>query len=187
MQIQKFFLNILGFKCSWLKTFDLQDVHCLFAVFDRFPQRVSHLHIHLQPALELYTGDVLDLAAANDIVVKSGAWYNYNNEKIGQGRENAKKYLEKYHDSIECVSVGGESGEGPGIRVLNYGWVIETEMQCTVYRVPFRFHQTGTYLQRGNKLYTIPRSQQESQAHKAGIDYTPHNEWLSEEKEELLS
>lgn len=85
-----------------------------------------------------------------------------------------EKYLEKYHDSIECVSVGGESGEGPGIRVLNYGWVIETEMQCTIYRVPFRFHQTGTYLQRGNKLYTIPRAQQESQAHKAGIDYSPY-------------
>ena len=40
------------------------------------------------------TGDVLDLAAAVDIVNKSGAWYQYNGEKIGQGRENAKLYLE---------------------------------------------------------------------------------------------
>ena len=38
-------------------------------------------------------GDLLDLAAASDIVVKSGAWYAYQGEKIGQGRENAKKYL----------------------------------------------------------------------------------------------
>ncbi len=38
-------------------------------------------------------GDVLDLAASEDIVVKSGAWYAYNNNKIGQGRENAKMYL----------------------------------------------------------------------------------------------
>ncbi|HBZ64346.1 MAG TPA: recombinase RecA [Lachnospiraceae bacterium] len=38
-------------------------------------------------------GDVLDLAAKEDIIVKSGAWYSYKGEKIGQGRENAKKYL----------------------------------------------------------------------------------------------
>ncbi|MDF2610435.1 MAG: recA protein [Lachnospiraceae bacterium] len=38
-------------------------------------------------------GDVLDLAAAEDIVVKSGAWYAYNDAKIGQGRENAKIFL----------------------------------------------------------------------------------------------
>lgn len=38
-------------------------------------------------------GDILDLAADNDIVVKSGAWYAYQGNKIGQGRENAKQYL----------------------------------------------------------------------------------------------
>ena len=42
-----------------------------------------------------YTGDVLDLAAKVDIVNKSGAWYNYEGNKIGQGRENAKRYLEE--------------------------------------------------------------------------------------------
>ncbi|HVV25690.1 MAG TPA: recombinase RecA [Candidatus Saccharimonadales bacterium] len=41
------------------------------------------------------SGDVLDLAAANEIVEKSGAWYAYGGEKIGQGREAAKKYLEE--------------------------------------------------------------------------------------------
>ena len=40
------------------------------------------------------TGDVLDLAAGSDIVLKSGAWYQYEGDKIGQGRENAKLYLE---------------------------------------------------------------------------------------------
>ena len=40
-----------------------------------------------------YAGDVLDLAAKGDIVNKSGAWYNYGGNKIGQGRENAKNYL----------------------------------------------------------------------------------------------
>lgn len=38
-------------------------------------------------------GDVLDLAAKHDIIIKSGAWYSYKGEKIGQGRENAKAYL----------------------------------------------------------------------------------------------
>ena len=38
-------------------------------------------------------GDILDLAAENNIVNKSGAWYAYEGNKIGQGRENAKNYL----------------------------------------------------------------------------------------------
>ena len=38
-------------------------------------------------------GDILDLAAYCGVVIKSGSWYAYNNEKIGQGRENAKKYF----------------------------------------------------------------------------------------------
>ena len=38
-------------------------------------------------------GDILDLAANCGIVNKSGAWYAYNDAKIGQGRENAKQYL----------------------------------------------------------------------------------------------
>ncbi|KIR01339.1 RecA protein [Lachnospiraceae bacterium TWA4] len=38
-------------------------------------------------------GDILDLAVKFDIIDKSGAWYAYNGEKIGQGRENAKKFL----------------------------------------------------------------------------------------------
>ena len=38
-------------------------------------------------------GDLLDLAAGCGIIVKSGAWYAYQGQKIGQGRENAKQYL----------------------------------------------------------------------------------------------
>ena len=38
-------------------------------------------------------GDILDLATTVNIINKSGAWYAYNGEKIGQGRENAKQYL----------------------------------------------------------------------------------------------
>lgn len=43
-------------------------------------------------------GDVLDLAANENIIVKSGAWYAYNDAKIGQGRENAKTYLKENPD-----------------------------------------------------------------------------------------
>lgn len=38
-------------------------------------------------------GDILDLAVQHDIINKAGAWYSYNGEKIGQGRENTKLYL----------------------------------------------------------------------------------------------
>lgn len=38
-------------------------------------------------------GDVLDLAAKDDIIEKAGSWFSYNNTKIGQGRENAKVFL----------------------------------------------------------------------------------------------
>ncbi|MDO4513031.1 MAG: recombinase RecA [Lachnospiraceae bacterium] len=41
------------------------------------------------------SGDVLDLAVSNNIIIKSGAWYAYEGNKIGQGRENAKTYLEE--------------------------------------------------------------------------------------------
>lgn len=40
------------------------------------------------------SGDLLDLAVAAEIVAKSGAWYSYGSDRIGQGRENAKKFLE---------------------------------------------------------------------------------------------
>lgn len=46
------------------------------------------------------TGDVLDLAVIHDIVQKSGAFYKYNDETIGQGREAAKKYLKDNPDKL---------------------------------------------------------------------------------------
>jgi recombination protein RecA len=48
-------------------------------------------------------GDILDLAAEKDVIIKSGAWYSYNGEKIGQGRENAKKYLADNPDIMDEV------------------------------------------------------------------------------------
>lgn len=48
-------------------------------------------------------GDTLDMAAALDIVNKSGAWYAYKDEKIGQGRENAKAYLKEHPEILEEI------------------------------------------------------------------------------------
>jgi len=49
------------------------------------------------------SGDVLDLAANNNIIIKSGAWYAYEGNKIGQGRENAKLYLEEHPEIFSEV------------------------------------------------------------------------------------
>lgn len=62
-----------------------------------------------------YSGDVLDLAAKIDVVNKSGAWYAYRGEKIGQGRENAKLYLEGHPDVMEEVAQQVREHYGIGI------------------------------------------------------------------------
>ena len=51
-----------------------------------------------------YEGDVLDLASNVGIINKSGAWYAYEGNKIGQGRENAKTYLKEHPDVCEEVA-----------------------------------------------------------------------------------
>ncbi|HET9158580.1 MAG TPA: DNA recombination/repair protein RecA, partial [Myxococcaceae bacterium] len=48
-------------------------------------------------------GDLLDMASAENIVEKSGAWYAYAGERIGQGRENAKDYLRDHPDVCAAV------------------------------------------------------------------------------------
>ena len=61
-------------------------------------------------------GEILDMASDLDLVKKSGAWYAYNDEKIGQGRENAKKYLTEHPEIVEVLTqkirshynIGGE-------------------------------------------------------------------------------
>ncbi len=48
-------------------------------------------------------GDTLDLAVTDGIVEKAGAWFSYNNTKIGQGRENSKQYLEQNPEIAEEI------------------------------------------------------------------------------------
>ena len=54
-------------------------------------------------------GDVLDLAASVGIVQKSGAWFAYGGDKIGQGRENAKAYLREHPEGTEETAAGPET------------------------------------------------------------------------------
>ena len=66
-------------------------------------------------------GDILDLAVGINLVSKSGAWFAYNGDKIGQGRENAKIYLSEHPEIMDELegkirahyNIGGETSETP--------------------------------------------------------------------------
>ncbi len=60
-------------------------------------------------------GNILDLAAEVNTVQKSGAWYSYNGEKIGQGRENAKKYLRDNPEICEEIEKKVRAHYGLGV------------------------------------------------------------------------
>ncbi len=59
------------------------------------------------------SGDILDLAAARDIVEKSGAWYAYDGAKIGQGREATKLYLQDNPKVMEAIAAKVMESEKP--------------------------------------------------------------------------
>ena len=67
-------------------------------------------------------GDLLDLGVADGVIDKSGAWFSFQGERIGQGRENAKTFLEDYITALREVAADlkkaekearGEVKEGP--------------------------------------------------------------------------
>jgi recombination protein RecA len=62
-----------------------------------------------------YTGDVLDLAVTLDIVDKSGSWYSYGKERIGQGRENTKTFLDENKEILNEVANEVKSALGLNI------------------------------------------------------------------------
>jgi len=57
-------------------------------------------------------GDLIDLAVELDIVEKSGAWFSYGSERIGQGRENAKRFLQEHSDIAVEIEDKVRSGYG---------------------------------------------------------------------------
>ncbi len=50
-----------------------------------------------------YEGDLLDLAVDRRLVEKSGAWFSYKGERLGQGRENAKQFIREHPDIVEAL------------------------------------------------------------------------------------
>ncbi len=83
------------------------------------PFREAEFDIMFGKGISKY-GDILDLAVKENIVNKSGAWFSYNGEKIGQGRENAKTYLQEHPEMAAEVeqkvraSAGLTDGEADG-------------------------------------------------------------------------
>lgn len=63
------------------------------------PFRVAEFDIMYNEGISK-TGDVLDLAVQYGVVGKAGAWFDYNDAKIGQGREQTKKYLKEHPDVL---------------------------------------------------------------------------------------
>ncbi|CAG9611214.1 Protein RecA [Bacillus rhizoplanae] len=67
-------------------------------------------------------GEILDMASELDIVQKSGAWYSYNEERLGQGRENAKQFLKENPEVTDEIAffirehhgIGEEAVSGSG-------------------------------------------------------------------------
>jgi len=67
-------------------------------------------------------GDVLDLAVVHRVVEKSGAWFSYKGERLGQGRENSKTTLKENHDLEERIENEVRTALGIGVK----GGVVET-------------------------------------------------------------
>ena len=63
------------------------------------PFRIAEFDILYNQGIS-YDGDLLDLAVQNKLVEKSGSWFSYKGERLGQGRENAKNFLREHPDTI---------------------------------------------------------------------------------------
>jgi recombination protein RecA len=78
-------------------------------------------------------GDLIDLAVTENIIEKAGSWYSYNNEKIGQGRENSKRFMRENPEVMEEIKTkvlikhGLLEGEEPTIN-METGEIMEEEV-----------------------------------------------------------
>lgn len=76
-------------------------------------------------------GELLDMAVNVDLVDKSGAWYSYNGERIGQGRENVKNYMKDHPEMVSelLVKVRDAYGIGDGSTIEVTENAVETEQE----------------------------------------------------------
>jgi len=63
-------------------------------------------------------GDLMDMAVPQEIIEKSGAWYSYNGERIGQGRENVKAFLKEHPEMVAEIDKKVRLGFGIGAPVV---------------------------------------------------------------------
>ena len=70
-------------------------------------------------------GDLLDLSVENNIVDKSGAWYSYQDERIGQGRENAKRFLGEHTEM--CLDIENKLRLGFGLTEIPASPAVEAQ------------------------------------------------------------
>ena len=80
------------------------------------PFRVAEFDIMYGEGISL-EGDILDVGSNLDIVKKSGAWYSYNDTKLGQGRENAKQFLKENPDL--CLEIENKIREHHKLPLVN--------------------------------------------------------------------
>jgi len=66
------------------------------------PFRQAEFEIHFDEGIS-HTADVLDMAIANEIVQKSGAWFSFEEEKIGQGKENTRRFLKENPKLLSAI------------------------------------------------------------------------------------
>ena len=78
-------------------------------------------------------GEIIDLGVAAGIVEKSGSWYSYNGNRIGQGRENAKKFLLDNNEiSIEIEDLirgKNNTNEDPNSSVLSHSQTVAGDLK----------------------------------------------------------
>ena len=64
-------------------------------------------------------GDLIDLGVAQNLVEKSGAWYSYKGERIGQGRENARQFLKDNPEVRKKLDMELRKALGQGLRYFS--------------------------------------------------------------------
>lgn len=77
------------------------------------PFRIAEVDIMYGEGIS-QVGELLDMAAEMDIIDKSGAWYSYKGDRIGQGRENVKQYMKEHPEMVEEVSARVRDAYGIG-------------------------------------------------------------------------
>ena len=79
------------------------------------PFRMAEFDIMFDEGISA-TGDLLDLAVEDEVVAKSGAWFNYGEMRLGQGRENAKRFLKENEDLFEEIKARVLEARGVAVK-----------------------------------------------------------------------